>query len=218
MQEQGSRQNAGLSGTAAFAMGCFWGPEALFGSLPGVLRTVTGYAGGTSPDPDYRRMGDHSETVQLEYDPSVISYRELLDLFWSSHNPANINGYKDRQYQSIVFWSGREQLEAIREKLSGLALEGKPVPDTEIAEAAEFWVAEERHQKHALKRFPDAVSKLDFLFPSRKEWEASTLAARLNGLAKGYTNRQRILEEIDGWELAEGRKRLYAAALKEIRW
>ncbi|MGU3472040.1 peptide-methionine (S)-S-oxide reductase MsrA [Paenibacillus sp. D51F] len=204
--------------SAAFAMGCFWRPEALFGSLPGVIRTRTGYAGGTSLNPDYRHMGDHSETVQLQYDPSVISYRELLDLFWSSHNPANINGYKGRQYQSIVFWSGREQLEAIREKLSGLALEGKPVPDTEIAEAAEFWVAEERHQKYDLKRFPDAVKKLDALFPSRGEMEASTLAARLNGLAKGCTNRQRILEEMAGWELAEERKRQYAAALQEIRW
>ena len=88
-------------------MGCFWSPEALFGHLPGVVRTRTGFAGGTTADPEYRNMGDHSEAVQLEFDPAVISYAELLDVFWSNHRPININGYRGRQYQSIAFYHTR---------------------------------------------------------------------------------------------------------------
>jgi len=90
-------------------MGCFWGPEALFGHLPGVLHTRTGYAGGTTPAPVYRQLGDHSETVEIEFNPAVITLEQLLELFWNHHNPSVINGYKGRQYQSLLFYRNEQQ-------------------------------------------------------------------------------------------------------------
>jgi len=75
------------SETATFALGCFWGPDASFGALEGVVRTRVGYAGGTTEGPTYKMIGDHTETIEIDYDPAVISYRELLEIFFDSHNP-----------------------------------------------------------------------------------------------------------------------------------
>ena len=81
--------------TALFGMGCFWGPESRFGSLPGVNRTRVGFAGGTTKNPTYRKMGDHTETVEVDYDSSIISYETLLKEFWRNHYP-NRDAYKGR--------------------------------------------------------------------------------------------------------------------------
>ncbi|QGG54452.1 peptide-methionine (S)-S-oxide reductase MsrA [Paenibacillus sp. B01] len=205
--------------TAAFSMGCFWSPEALFGAQEGVLATQTGYAGGSSEAPTYREMGDYSETVLVRYDAAAVSYEELLRLFREHHDPANTNGYKGRQYQSIVHWSEPEQLAAIEGWLEERRLAGLPEPDTEIRELGRFFPAEERHQKYYLKRYPDAWEKLLGLYPSRAEAESSRLACRLNGLAKGFANRSALLDELERWigEAPERRREL-AAAVRGIRW
>ncbi|CAJ2635743.1 unnamed protein product [Trifolium pratense] len=78
--------------TAVFALGSFWRSEAVFGCLPGVVRTTVGYSGGSKPNPEYRSFGDHAESVQVEYDPRLIGFRELLDIFWSSHDPRQVYG------------------------------------------------------------------------------------------------------------------------------
>lgn len=82
--------------TATFGMGCFWGPEALFGQMPGVVRTRVGYAGGKTAEPTYREMGDHSETLQVDFDSERLSFRQIVTAFWNHHKPSNINGYKGR--------------------------------------------------------------------------------------------------------------------------
>ena len=74
--------------TATYAMGCFWGPDSLFGSLDGVIRTRVGYAGGTTESPTYHNIGDHTETIQIDYNPAKISYEQLLEIYWDNHNPA----------------------------------------------------------------------------------------------------------------------------------
>lgn len=73
---------------AAFALGSFWRGEAVFGCLPGVVRTRAGYAGGSKQNPDYHSVGDHAETVEIEYDPTVISFERLMEIFWSNHDPS----------------------------------------------------------------------------------------------------------------------------------
>jgi len=93
--------------TATFAMGWFWGPDSQFGSLPGVLRTRVGYAGGTKPNPTYRDLGDHAETVQVDYDLSKITYPELLNAFWTGHDPTHRSW--SRQYASIIFVHNEEE-------------------------------------------------------------------------------------------------------------
>ena len=73
--------------TATFALGCFWGPDAVFGILEGVVRTRVGYAGGTTENPTYDKIGNHTETIEIDYDPGVINYQKLLEIFFNSHNP-----------------------------------------------------------------------------------------------------------------------------------
>ncbi|PZD95356.1 peptide-methionine (S)-S-oxide reductase [Paenibacillus sambharensis] len=198
-------------------MGCFWGPEALFGSLPGVLRTSTGYAGGTAPSPTYKQMGDHSEMVEVEYDPAEITLVELLTVFWSHHKPVNINGYKGLQYRSLLLYRDEEQqrtmlkVKALREQESGELA-------TDIQPYEHFYRAEDKHQKYYLKRYPDAVEKLQQLYSSPDKMIASTLAARLNGIAKGYSGMERLRMEIADWPLEPAERDAVLRQLGQIRW
>ncbi|EMR03352.1 peptide-methionine (S)-S-oxide reductase [Cesiribacter andamanensis] len=93
---------AAATETATFALGCFWKPDALFGLQQGVVRTRVGYAGGSSPAPTYRSLGNHIESLQLEHDPQQIGYEQLLDFFFSWHTPTR-PPYK-RQYASAIFY------------------------------------------------------------------------------------------------------------------
>ncbi|MCS7459171.1 peptide-methionine (S)-S-oxide reductase MsrA [Paenibacillus doosanensis] len=203
--------------TVTLGMGCFWSPEALFGHLPGVVSTRVGYAGGTTDQPTYRQMGDHSETVEVDFSPALISLEDLLELFWNHHNPVNINDYKGRQYRSLVLCRDKEQ-EAAALRVAAVRKErGMAEPDTELAPLREFYPAEDRHQKYYLKRFPDAMDKLGTLY-TPQELQQSTLAARLNGLAKGYTNLARIKEEIAGWPAAAEHRAAMTELIGRIRW
>ncbi|WP_435168330.1 peptide-methionine (S)-S-oxide reductase MsrA [Paenibacillus glycanilyticus] len=203
--------------TITLGMGCYWSPEALFGAVPGVIRTRVGFAGGTTAEPSYRSMGDHTETVELQFDAALVSYDELLELFWNNHNPYNINGYKDRQYQSLLLYRDDEQAEAFR-RIKSRMEETKGILDTELSPFNAFYPAESRHQKYYLKRFPDAVEKLMSLYLSEEELERSTLAARLNGVAKGFLNLERLQNEMKGWPVAEDELKEILSLIRQIRW
>ncbi|MEX0640489.1 MAG: peptide-methionine (S)-S-oxide reductase MsrA [Nitrosopumilaceae archaeon] len=156
---------------ATFAAGCFWGVEALFGQVKGVESTQVGYTGGAFEDPTYQdvcsgRTG-HAEAVQLEYDPSVVSYEDLLLIFWSNHNPTTINQQGPdigEQYRSVVFFHDQKQettAKELKEKLQSAALKqfGERIV-TEIIPAMKFFRAEEYHQQYLEKKitFNVAVS------------------------------------------------------------
>ncbi len=206
------------SETITLGMGCFWSPEALFGHVPGVLRTRVGYAGGTTERPTYHEMGDHSETVEIEFDPNMVPLEQLLGLFWKYHKPVNINGYKGRQYWSLALYRSEEQRAAIERMKQRLEEEGGRRLDTEVAPCRSFYLAEARHQKYYLKRFPDAVAKLTELYGTEEQWVGTRLAARLNGLAKGYTSMGRIAEEISRWPEEQANKERLITAIRRIRW
>ncbi|CAF2090394.1 unnamed protein product [Rotaria magnacalcarata] len=131
---------------AAFALGCFWCPEAQFGSLSGVVRTQVGYCGGTRPvSPTYKNLGDHSECVQLDFDSQRITYRELLDAFWRWHDP--ISQYGVGQYASAIFYYTNEQRsEAEESKREQERKCSRPLL-TRIDKMQKFTRAEEYHQK-----------------------------------------------------------------------
>lgn len=203
--------------TVTLGMGCFWSPDALFGHLPGVIRTRVGYAGGTSLQPTYRNMGDHSETLEIDFDPQTISFEEILDVFWNNHNPININGYKGRQYMSVVFYRDGEQKHAI-ERVKERQEQVKGKLETRIEPYAQFYLAEDRHQKYYLKRYPNAVEQLSTLYPAHDDLVNSTVAARLNGLAKGYTNLEHITNEILKWPTSEKNRERIIDIIKHIRW
>jgi peptide-methionine (S)-S-oxide reductase len=147
--------------TATFAAGCFWGVEEAFRTLPGVTGTAVGYLGGTLDNPTYHdvcsdRTG-HAEVVQVEYDPVQISYEQLLDKFWNSHDPTQRNRQGPdigTQYRSAVFYHTPEQqaaAEASKAKREASGRYRRPIA-TEITAAGPFWRAEEYHQQYLQKR------------------------------------------------------------------
>lgn len=204
--------------TLTLGMGCFWSPEALFGQLPGIIRTRVGFAGGTTNHPTYRQLGDHTETVEMDFDSGIVSLETLLHVFWSSHDPVNINDYKGRQYRSLILFRDPTQYNLIREVKRSNEERGQGILDTEIASFAVFYPAEDRHQKYYLKRYPNALAELSSLYPSPQALTDATLAARLNGLAKGYANQHALLDEIRTWPIDEEEKENMLRLIQRIRW
>lgn len=145
--------------TATFAAGCFWGVEAELRALAGVRRTTVGYTGGAVEAPSYGRVcrGDsgHAEAVEVEFDPAEISYEELLERFWSIHNPTTRNrqGWDlGSQYRSAVFTHGDAQLGAAIASREARQAQTRREIVTEIEPAARFWAAEEYHQQYLEKQ------------------------------------------------------------------
>lgn len=149
---------------ATFAAGCFWGVEEAFRTLNGVIKTSVGYMGGTTENPDYTMVctgkTGHAEVVAIEFDPVVISYRQLLARFWAAHNPTSLNFQgvdRGTQYRSAIFYHGDEQRQQAEESKSALAASGLhtgPIV-TEITPAGPFWRAEDYHQHYIMKQKPD---------------------------------------------------------------
>jgi peptide-methionine (S)-S-oxide reductase len=142
---------------AIFGAGCFWGVEAKFRTVKGVIDTEVGYTGGITTNPTYKDVctdkTGHAEVVKVRYDPSVISYEELLELFWDIHNPTTFNrqGWDvGTQYRSAIFYLDEEQrlvAEKLKAKLDKSGKYKKPIV-TEIVPAKEFYRAEEYHQRY----------------------------------------------------------------------
>ncbi len=162
---------------ASFGMGCFWGPEAVFGSLEGVKRTKVGYSGGEKDDPDYHHLGKHTETVQIEYDPEQISFEKLLKVFWAHHDYAE---KRKPQYRSVIFFHSESQRQKAEESVKEGAV-------TDIEPMTVFYDAENYHQKFRLRHSPLA----DY-FDSSEEIKNSGLAARLNAFAGGELGKKEL--------------------------
>jgi peptide-methionine (S)-S-oxide reductase len=146
---------------ATFAAGCFWGVEAAFRQVPGVVDAAVGYTGGNLDNPTYEdvctdRTG-HAEAVQVEFDPAKVSYDRLLDVFWENHDPTTKNRQGPdvgTQYRSAIFVHDAEQEEAARESLDRQEKSGRfrrPIV-TEIVPEKTFWRAEDYHQRYLEKR------------------------------------------------------------------
>jgi len=138
------------------ASGCFWGAQELLRKKPGVISTRTGYSGGDTPNATYRNHGDHAESVEIIFDPEVISFRDLLEFFFQIHDPST----RDRQgndigrsYRSAIFYTSNEQkqvaLDTIEDVDASGLWPGKVV--TEVEPAGDFWEAEEEHQDYLVK-------------------------------------------------------------------
>lgn len=146
---------------STFGAGCFWGVEAAFGKVNGVTSTSVGYMGGHFENPIYldvcARITGHAEAVQVEYDPSLVSYDELLNLFWSIHDPTSLNRQgpdRGEQYRSVVFYHTPEQKVAAKRSRKKLQDSGKLDRDiaTQIEPASTYWLAEDYHQHYFEKQ------------------------------------------------------------------
>jgi len=146
---------------ATFGAGCFWGVEAAFRKVKGVTGTSVGYMGGHFENPTYldvcARITGHAEVVQVEYDPSVVSYDELLHTFWNLHDPTSFNRQgpdRGEQYRSVIFYHTSEQEAAARRSKEKLQYTGRFDKDivTQIEPALAYWLAEDYHQQYFEKR------------------------------------------------------------------
>ncbi|HYO49355.1 MAG TPA: peptide-methionine (S)-S-oxide reductase MsrA [Chloroflexia bacterium] len=146
---------------ATFGAGCFWGVEAAFRQIKGVVSTSVGYSGGSYNNPSYRdvctgRTG-HAEVVEVVYDPARVSYDDLLQVFWENHNPTTMNRQGPdvgTQYRSAIFFHSPEQQAAAlasKAKLDSSGRYGRPIV-TEITPASQFYPAEDYHQQYLEKR------------------------------------------------------------------
>jgi peptide-methionine (S)-S-oxide reductase len=141
--------------TATFAAGCFWGVEAAFREVPGVVEAISGYTGGHTESPTYRQVcghaTGHAEAVDVTFDPQRVSYERLLDLFWQMHDPTQLNRQGPDvgdQYRSAIFTHGAEQeREAIASRDREQGKHARLIV-TQIVPAPRFWPAEEYHQRY----------------------------------------------------------------------
>ena len=153
----GNKTNAVKMEIATFGGGCFWCTEAIFKSLKGVDSVTSGYSGGTMKDPLYDDVCSgttgHAEVIQITFDPAIISFRELLEVFWSTHDPTTLNRQGadvGTQYRSVIFYHTEEQRETAekyKKELNDANVFNKPVV-TEISPFKKFYKAEEYHQDY----------------------------------------------------------------------
>ena len=146
---------------ATFGAGCFWGIEAAFRRVPGVLDATVGYSGGRTENPSYQDVctdtTGHAEVVRVTFDPEKLSYDQLLNVFWTIHDPTQVNRQGPdygKQYRTAIFFHSPEQEAAAKKSMQALEASGKlrrPVA-TEITPAGTFWRAEEYHQRYLEKR------------------------------------------------------------------
>jgi methionine-S-sulfoxide reductase len=172
-----------------------------------VVRTRVGYSGGVTQDPTYHNLGDHSETIQIDYNPAKISYEQLLDIFWQSHKPSRKAW--STQYKAAVFYHNEEQKRlalASRNKVAA-ALEGKI--HTEIIRFTGFYLAEDYHQKYRLQQQGAFWREFKTIYPNMEDLVNSTAAARVNGYLDGYGSLEEIEAEVGSLGLSpEGEKNL----------
>jgi peptide-methionine (S)-S-oxide reductase len=142
---------------ATFGAGCFWGVEAAFRKIKGVVSTSVGYMGGHFPNPSYldvlSRITGHAEVVQVEYDPQYVSYDDLLEVFWNIHDPTTLNRQgpdRGEQYRSVIFCHNEAQEEAAKRSKAKLQMSGRFDKDivTEIKRSSEYYLASQEHQQY----------------------------------------------------------------------
>lgn len=185
--------------TATFALGCFWGPDALFGATPGVIRTRVGYAGGVIDNPTYENLGDHTETIQLDYNPNEISYGQLLNIFWSNHNP--VGRLFSRQYRPVVFYHNDQQRELAEESKERIGKQHERKIVTVITKLDKFHVAEDYHQKYRLRNTQYYLERYKSIYPDPENFRDSTATARVNGYLAGYGTLNQLKAELDSLSL-----------------
>jgi peptide-methionine (S)-S-oxide reductase len=160
-------------------------------------------------------MGDHAETIQIDYDPSKISYAELLEVFWSSHDPTR-PAWK-RQYMSAIFFNNEEQKRLALETRDRKATAVQKKIYTEIIPFAEFYLAEDYHQKYYLQQVPELKREFRTIYSADQDFTNSTAAARVNGYVDGYGSPAKLKTEIDDLGLSPAGKKALLERVRVLR-
>lgn len=173
--------------------------------VKGVVRTRVGYAGGTKKDPTYHSLGGHAETIQIDFDPSVISYDELLGMFWKMHSPRM--RAPSAQYRSIVFYHNDNQRQAAERLKADEGARMKAAIFTEVVPFTEFYRAEDYHQKYYLRDVRELAAEYLAIYPDIADFVGSTATARVNGYASHYGTKEQLEKELNSLGLSEESQR-----------
>lgn len=176
--------------SATFALGCFWGPDARFGAMDAVVRTRVGYAGGTKDNPTYENLGDHTEVVQIDYQPEECSYRDVLEIVFDAHDPHQQP--TKTQYQNVVFHTSDDERTAIESVLGDRGLTTEEIA-TRIEPLDAFYPAEAYHQKYRLRNHRLSEQFTDY---SDEAFRESPAAAVLNGFVAGHIDSDELDDEL----------------------
>ena len=166
------------------------------------MRTRVGYAGGTKKNPTYHSLGDHTETIQIDFDPEKIRYERLLDIFWASHDSTTKSW--SRQYKAVIFYHDEEQKKLAAATRDRLAAKLGTKIHTEILPYEGFYLAEPYHQKYRLRSVRDIMAEYSAMYPLDDDFVNSTAAARVNGYLGGYGSPELVKSEIGELGLSPG--------------
>ena len=167
-----------------------------------------GYTGGVQASPTYQRLGDHTETIEIDYDPDRITYAQLLDSFWHGHNPSRRPW--SRQYMSAIFYHDATQKEVAENSKAARSKDLNKTLHTLIAPANHFYRAELYHQKYQLRRQRDLFDEFKAMYPNPWNIVDSTAAARTNGYLGGYGTLKQLKAELPLLGLSDqSRRRLW---------
>lgn len=173
-----------------------------------MVRSRVGYAGGTTKNPTYYKIGDHTESFQLEYDPEKISYEKLLKLFWATHNPCE--DAKSRQYMSAIFYHNDEQRKLAEQTRDAEEKRRGEKIKTPVLPFDAFYLAEDYHQKFYLKQNKDVYQEYRNIYPGDEEFMNSTAVMRVNGYLGGSGSAFGLQKEVDSYGLTPAsREKLY---------
>ncbi len=175
------------------------------------MKTRVGYAGGTSDKPTYRSIGDHTEAIQIEFDPKKVSFTDLLEVFWAAHDP--YGRHWSTQYKAVLWTHGSEQAREAKAFVAAKTKGSDRAPTTAILAAPRFWIAEDYHQKYYLRSKKKLVPALLGEDWTDKELLDSTVAARANGWITGHGTPEEILAESEALKLDEKAREALADAL-----
>lgn len=164
-----------------------------------MVRTRVGYAGGTLKNPTYHHLGDHTEVIQIDYDPKVTSYEKMLEAFWAWHNPCRKSW--SRQYRSVILYQNEAQKRLALETKTRVEKE-KGAVYTDVEPLKEFWLAEDYHQKYTLRQHSGFMKELAAIYPDPKDFVNSTVAARLNAFLAGHGSADLIKAELSRYGLS----------------
>jgi methionine-S-sulfoxide reductase len=171
-----------------------------------------GYAGGNLENPTYHQLGDHSESIQIDFDPQRIAYTDLLGIFWKGHKPFSRSW--SRQYRNALFFHDEGQRAAAENSRDEIAARKGRRVRTNIEPLGAFYRAEGYHQKYRLRSRPDFLRDLTRYYPKARALTDSTAAARLNGYLGGHGSWPQLQKEIDGLGLREETRRQLVALVQ----
>lgn len=165
-----------------------------------MIRTRVGYCGGQKPTPTYYSLGDHTETIQIEFNPAQISYQQLLDIFWLGHNPTR-KAYS-RQYMSAVFYHNETQRQqALITQHREAVRRGAPI-HTLVEPVTHFYWAEDYHQKYSLRQITAFSQEFTGIYPDLEDFVNSTAVSRVNGFVGGYGTAELLAQELESYGLS----------------